>query len=331
MRSYQPEKLQQLENPACLQRLKPFLSEPFDTISLERPGFLQEIGLQPDDEAWLRASAYFWSWAPSPVVARALSEEARSRKETPGGFLERAQGLLDEALWRQAERLMLRSERLLFHPEASRAAKSMQLPLKELEALRTRWRQEKESSDQLFLDGWLLQLRGQILKPADLIKRMEAQASQKFWFFFRRARPVLTDVRDEEIEVTVALSSPLDASRQYAVAASFQKELLENQELSPELWAKQWIDYLGKRQRVSRDEFVALLDHFSDKERFRWPNLVAAGGTKARRAVAAVALKALERVESAEDTASLERLWQMIPDFSERYELQQVLKKRFGV
>lgn len=331
MRSYQPEKLEQLENPACLQRLKPFLSEPFDTISLERPGFLQEIGLHPGDEAWLRASAYFWSWALSPVVARALSEEARSRKETPAAFLERAQGLLDEALWRQAERLMLRSERLLFHPEAARAAKSMQLPLKELEALRTRWRQEKDSSDQLFLDGWLLQLRGQMVKPADLITRMEAQASQRFWFFFRRARPVLTEVRDEEIEVTVALTSPLDENRHYAVAASFQKELLENQELSPELWAKQWIDYLGKRQRVSRDEFVALLDHFSDKDRFRWPNLVAAGGTKARRAVAAVALKALERMESADDTASLERLWQMIPDFSERYELQQVLKKRFGV
>lgn len=331
MRSYQPDKLEQLENPACLQRLKPFLSEPFDTISLERPGFLQEIGLQPCDEEWLRASAYFWSWGTTAVVARALSEEARSRKQSPADFLDQAQGLLDEPLWKQAERLMLRCERLLFHPEAARAAKSMELPLKELEALRTRWRQEKPTCDQLFLDGWMLQLRGQGLPRAELIRRMLLQASQKFWFFFRRARPMLTQVSDDEIEVTVALESPLDRTRHYAVAASFQKELLENQELSPELWAKQWIDYLGKRQRLSVDEFVALLDHFTDKERFRWPNLVAAGGTKARRAVAAVALKALERVDSAEDTASLERLWQMIPDFSERYELQQLLKKRFGV
>ena len=331
MRSYQPDKLEQLETPACLQRLKPFLSEPFDTITLERPGFLQEIGLLPSDEDWLRASAYFWSWGPTAVAARALSEEARCRKEPPQDFLDHAQGLLGEPLWKQAERLMLRTERLLFHPEASRTAKSMDIPLKELEALRTRWRNEKPTSDQLFLDGWMLQLRGQCLPKTDLVKRMQHQASQKFWFFFRRARPILTQVRDDEIEVTVALASPLDPAKRYAVAASFQKELLENQELSPELWAKQWIDYLGKRQRLSLDEFVALLDHFTDKERFRWPNLVAAGGTKARRAVAAVALKALERVESADDTASLERLWQMIPDFSERYELQQVLKKRFGV
>ena len=114
------------------------------------------------------------------------------------------------------------------------------------------------------------------------------------------------------------------------MAASFAKEVAENQEIPAELWAKGWADYIGKRTTFTAEEFRALLEHFQDRERFKWPNLVAIkGATKARRAVAAVALSALERLDSSDDTVSLDRLWQMIPDFSERYDLQQVLKKRF--
>ena len=328
MRSYQPERLEQLEDPAVLQRLKPFLSEAFDPISLDRPGFLAEIGLQPEDEGWLRAGAYSQSWVYTPIVARALAEEARSLKLSPAEFLERSLGLVGEELWRQGERLFLRCQRLALHPEASKAARQLGLKLADFEALRTRWKAEMPTSDQWALDGLLLQLRGVGLGRAALIPRLEEQTYQKFWIFFRRLRPMLTQVSDDEIEVTVVLEM---GSKSYPVAASFSKEMLENKELSPDLWAKQWADYLGKRTRVSGPEFQALLDHFQDKERYKWPNLVALTGAKARRAVAAVALNALQRLESVEDTASLERLWQMIPDFSERYELQQVLKKRFGL
>ena len=328
MRSYQPERLEQLEDPATLQRLKPFLSDAFDPISLDRPGFLQEIGLQPGDEGWLRAGAYAQGWLPTPILPRAFAEEARFKKMKPAEFVERSLGLVEEALWRQAERLFLRCQRLVLHPEASKVAKQLGLKLVELEALRTRWKSEMPTSDQWALDGLMLQLRGVGQAGPAFVKRIEEQTTQKFWFFFRRLRPILTQVSDEEIEINVALTM---ADKTYAVAASFAKEMDENKELSPELWAKQWADYLGKRTRVSGDEFRALLDHFQDKDRYKWPNLVALARAKARRAVAAVALTALERLESAEDTASLERLWQMIPDFSERYELQQVLKKRFGL
>jgi hypothetical protein len=328
MRSYQPDRLEQLEDPATLQRLKPFLSDVFDPISLDRPGFLQEIGLKAEDEGWLRAGAYVQGWLPTPIVPRAFAEEARLKKLKPAEFIERSLGLVEESLWRQAERLFLRCQRLVLHPEASKVARQLGLKLVELEALRTRWKAEMITSDQWALDGLMLQLRGVGQAGPALVKRMEEQTTQKFWFFFRRLRPILTQVSDDEIEVNVALSL---GDKTYAVAASFAKEMDENKELSPELWAKQWADYLGKRSRVSQDEFCALLDHFQDKDRYKWPNLVALARAKARRAVAAVALTALERLESAEDTASLERLWQMIPDFSERYELQQVLKKRFGL
>lgn len=328
MRSYQPERLEQLEDPATLQRLKPFLTDTFDVISLERPGFLAEIGLQPQDEGWLRAGAYCQGWLYTPVLPRAFAEEARSQKLSSAAFLERCQGLIGEALWRQAERLFLRCQRLVLHPEASKAAAQLGLKLPDLEHLRTRWKSEMPTSDQLALDGIMLQLRGVGQPAPTMAGRMDEQTTQKFWFFFRRQRPMLTDVKDDEIEVTVALSLH---GKTFAVSASYAKEMGENQELSAELWARQWMDYLDKRSRISHEEFKALLEHFQDQERFKWPNLVAVKGAKAMRAMAAVALKALQKLESVDDTASLERLWHMIPDFAERYELQQVLKKRFGI
>lgn len=328
MRSYQPERLEQLEDPATLQRLKPFLSDAFDVISLERPGFLAEIGLQPQDEGWLRAGAYCQGWLYTPVLPRAFAEEARSQKVSPQQFLERSLGLIGEALWRQSERLFLRCQRLVMHPEASKAAAQLGLKLTDFEHLRNRWKTEMPTSDQLALDGLMLQLRGVGQPGATMQKRMEEQTTQKFWFFFKRLRPMLTDVKDDEIEVTVVFTIK---EKTFAVSASFSKEMGENQELSAELWARQWMDYLDKRSRISHQEFLALLEHFQDKDRFKWPNLVAVKGAKAMRAMAAVALKALQKLESVDDTASVERLWQMIPDFAERYELQQVLKKRFGL
>lgn len=329
MRSYLPERIEELEDPATLQRLKPFLSEAFDPISLDRPGFLAEIGLQPGDECWLRAGAYYQSWLYTPVLPRAFSEEARSQKQNNLEFLERSKGLTGETLWRQGERLFLRCQRLLYHPEASKAAEQMGLKLPEYEALRTRWKKEVDQKDQLVLDGLLLQLRGVGQETAALARRMDEQTTETYAFILTRNRPMLTQVADEEIELTMALDIN---GKVFSVAASFAKEVGENQELPPELWAKGWGEYIGTRSRFTGEEFRALLEHFQDRERFKWPNLVAIkGATKARRAVAAVALAALQKLESAEDTSSIERLWQMIPDFSERYDLQQVLKKRFNL
>ncbi|MBN9415554.1 hypothetical protein ABS71_09365 [bacterium SCN 62-11] len=329
MRSYLPEQIDDLEDPATLQRLKPFLSDVFDPISLDRPGFLAEIGLQPTDECWLRAGAYFQSWLFTPVLPRALSEEARSKKLTNLEFLERSKGMNGEALWRQGERLFLRCQRLLNHSEASKAAEQLGLKLPDYEALRTRWKKEMDQKDQLMLNGILLQLRGVGQETAALAKRMDEQTTETYALFLTRNRPMLTEVSDEEIELTMALELN---GKTFSVAASFAKEVAENQELPPELWAKGWGDFISTRTRFSSDEFRALLEHFQDRERYKWPNLVAIkGATKARRAVAAVALAALQKLESAEDTASIDRLWQMIPDFSERYDLQQVLKKRFNL
>jgi len=329
MRSYLPERLEDLEDPATLQRLKPFLSDAFDPISLDRPGFLAEIGLQPTDECWLRAGAYTQSWFYTSVVARAFAEEARSHKLSNLEFLERSKGLVGEALWRQAERLFLRCQRLLNHPEASKAAEQLGLKLPDYEALRTRWKKEMDQHDQWALDGLMLQLRGVGQDTAALAKRMDEQTTETYALFLTRNRPMLTQVSDEEIELTTTLEI---SGKTFSVAASFAKEVAENQEFPPELWAKGWAEYIGQRNRFSSEEFRALLEHFQDRERFKWPNLVAIkGATKARRAVAAVALAALQKLESAEDTAAIERLWQMIPDFSERYDLQQVLKKRFNL
>lgn len=327
MRSYLPEKLAELEDPATLQRLKPLLSDAFDVISLDRPGFLAELGLLESDESWLRAGAQFQSWLYTPVLPRALAEEASSAKLTNEEFLTRCLGLIGEALWRQGERLFLRCERLLTHPEASRAAQELGLKLTDFEALRTRWKTQG-NLDQQVLDGLMLQLRGVGQAPSLLEKRMEQQREKRFLWFFRIQRPVLTKVSDDEIELTTALTL---AGKTFSVSASFAREVGENSKLSPELWARQWGDYLNKRSRVTTEEFRAMLEHFEEGERYKAPNLVALHRAKARRAVAAVAFMALERLESADDTASLERLWKMVPDFSERYDLQQVLKKRFGL
>lgn len=330
MRTYEPEKLAELEDPAVLARLKPFLSDAFDPISLDRPGFLAEVGLQPADEAWLRAGAFYWSWLLTPVVARAFSEEARSRNQFPEVFLQEARGLHGETLWVQAERLFLRCERILAATPATSAATSLGLKLAEFEALRARWRTEMASRDQAMLDGLLLHLRGLGQSVPELAKRMEQQTFRRILWLFVVKRPLLSDVKPDEVEVTVLLASPLDPGRQYSVAASFAQEFAENSELSPELWAKQWTQFLAERPKVSPSEFVALLDHFQDKDRYKWPNLVAVGGAKARRAVAAVALQALQKLESAGDTVAMERLWKLMDeDFATRHELQQVLKKRF--
>lgn len=330
MRSFQPERLEQLEDPALLQRLRPFLSECFEAISLQRPGFLEEIGLRAGDDLWLLASSYYLGWSSTPVMVRAWAEEARSKKLTPKLFLEQSQGLVDEALWRQAERLFLRCQQLCRHPAAATTAASLKISLKEYEALRSRWKSEIEANEQHLLDGIILHLRGCGPKNEDFIPKMESQTRKRFLWFFWRMLPVLTQVSDDEIEPVTGFASPLPGGPVYSVATSFAREMSENSELSPELWAKQWADYLSKRKKISRDEFRAILDHFEDKERFKWPNLVAVGGAKARRAVAAVALQALRRLGDFDDTQAHERLWQMIPDFSERYELQQLLKKAAG-
>ncbi len=330
MRSFQPDRLEQLENPALVQRLRPFLSECFEPISLQRPGFLEEIGLQVGDDLWLLGSSYYLGWSSTPIMARAWAEEARSKKLSPKLFLEQSQGLVDESLWRQAERIFLRCQQLARHGSPSSVASSLGISLKDYEALRNRWKAEIEANDQHLLDGIILHLRGCGPKVEEFVPKMEAQTRKRFLWFFWRALPILTQVSDAEIEPSTSLASPLAGGPVYSVATSFAREMAENAELSPELWAKQWADYLSKRKKISRDEFRAMLDHFEDKERFKWPNLVAVGGAKARRAVAAVALQALRRLGDFDDTKAHERLWQMIPDFSERYELQQLLKKAAG-
>lgn len=330
MRTYDPARLAELEDPATLTRLKPFLSDAFDPISLERPGFLAEVGLQPGDETWLRAGAVYWSWLVTPVVPRAFAEEARSRNQFSEVFLQEARGLTGEALWVLGERLFLRCQQIVQAANPTKAAASLNLKLAEFEALRARWKNEMSDRDQWLLDGLLLQLRSVGQDIAPLAKRMEQQTFRRvFWVFVFR-RPMLSELQPDAVEVTVGLTSPLDSSRQYSVSASFARELAENSDLSPELWAKQWTQFLAERPRVSNAEFVALLDHFQDKERYKWPNLVAVGGAKARRAVAAVALQALQKLDSADDTVALERLWKLMDDdFATRHELQQVLKKRF--
>lgn len=330
MRTYDPAQLAELEDPARLTRLKPFLSDAFDPISLDRPGFLAEVGLQPGDEGWLRAGALYWSWLVTPVVPRAFAEEARSRNQFSEVFLQEARGLSGEALWVQGERLFLRCQRILQASNPTKAAASLTLKLGEFEALRARWKTEMADRDQALLDGLLLQLRGVGQEIPALAQRMEAQTFRRVFWLFVFKRPMLSDVKPDEVEVTVGLASPLEASRLYSVSASFAREFAENSDLSPELWAKQWTQFLAERPRVSNAEFVALLDHFQDRDRYKWPNLVAVGGAKARRAVAAVALQALQKLDSADDTASLERLWKLMDDdFATRHELQQVLKKRF--
>jgi hypothetical protein len=330
MRTYDPARLAELEDPATLTRLKPFLSDAFDPISLDRPGFLAEIGLQPTDENWLRAGAFFWTWLTTPVLPRAFAEEARSRNQFPEVFLQEALGLTAGALWVQGERLYLRCERILHSPSATKTAASLGLKLAELEALRARWKAEMPDRDQALLDGFLLQLRGVGQQVPELAKRMEAQTFRRVFWLFVFKRPMLSALGPDEVEVTVGLVSPLDGAKRYSVSASFAREFAENSDLSPELWAKQWTQFLAERPRVSGNEFLALLDHFQDQNRYKWPNLVAVGGAKARRAVAAVALQALQKLDSANDTAALERLWKLMDDdFAARHELQSVLKKRF--
>lgn len=332
MRTYDPQQVAALSEPERLARLKPFTEEPFDPISLERAGFLSEVGLQAEDELWLRAGACLWSWLSTPLIPRAFSEEALSHNQLPEVYLAEARGFVEEALWIAAERLYLRCERILNHPRATFAAHSLTLKLAEFEALRTRWKREMPVQDSLLHAGLMLQLRGLGLAAPELARRMEQQRFRRVFWFLVFKRPVLSELRHNEVEITVALTSPLHPETRYSVSAGFAREFTENSELGPELWARQWAQYFDQASTVSQSEFRALLDHFEEKERYKWLNLVAVGGgAKARRAVAAVALAAVQKLENADDVASLERLWGLIPAFSEQYELQQVLKKRFGL
>lgn len=317
MRVFQSEQVAQLDERALTERLKPFLSDGFDPISLQRPGFLSEIGLEPEDEAWLRGGGTVWTWLSDPVFLRALAEEAVARQATPDVYLQNSAAWSGEQLWRAAESVMQRGEQILRHPAA---AAELGLKPADLQERSRRWSAE----DGALLDGVMLLLRGLVLPPAELARRLALAVEKKTLGIFTSRRAPLTHLDPDQVQPTVAL-------RGHAVGVDFAREMEENAELNPELWGRQWVDFLSRRKHVSQGEFVTLLEHLEEKERYRWKELVAVGGARARRAVAAIALLALERLPSAEDTASLERLWKLIDDFSERYELQQLLKTRFGL
>ena len=127
------------------------------------------------------------------------------------------------------------------------------------------------------------------------------------------------------------MASPLGTGTQYLVRDSLAKEIEENSHLNPQLWGKQWVDYFQKHKNITNSEFRALLDHLEEGGRHRWPDMVAVGGARARRGVAAVAVGVLESLAAGDDPEAIQRLFTLVENFSEHHEMKAVLKKRFGV
>ena len=333
MRRFDREFSRLAQEESVRKRVAPFLSEPFDAVVLERPSFCAEIGLEKEDEALLRPGATGQYWLTTAAFWRGLAEELRERKEKPEGFLGDFPALDEKQQWVVVQRIFMRMDQLVnLTKERKKVATQLQVPMSDLDAWHKRWKDSMAQEDQAVTQALQLRLLGIGLPPQkELLAHLEKQSRSTFLWFFHFARPILTKVEDPDIEITVIVPSPLGNGQEYAVRESLAKEMEENSHLSPQLWSKQWVDYLAKHKNLSNPEFRYLLDHLEQGGRHRWPDMVAGQGARARRAVSGVAVGILEGLAGPDDPEAIQRLFSLIENFSEHHEMKTVLKKRFGV
>jgi hypothetical protein len=322
---YDAARVQNLQDAEARKRVSPFLAEEFDAITLDRPGFLQEVGLEPGDEALLRLGALGQEQLRHPLFWRALGEEIRTSGAPPAAFFERVPSTAPESQWLTACRIWQRWQQLM---DPARCAP--QVVASQLEISREDLEKRRQALSSLTPDGEvdlilaiMLQLLGVGTARAALDAAVDHQLHQRAFLFFTSDRPNLTHLENGPGEVELLRGTRM-------VRRSLAEHLDRSAALGAELWAQGWLKYLSTHQNLSTDEFQAIVDHLQDQDRYRWTLMVAAGNTKARRAVAAVAIAATEALATNQDTAGLQRLFGLFEDFSERYAIEGVLKRKFG-
>lgn len=333
MRTFDQAFSRVLQDDSSRKRVAPFLSEPFDPAPLARPTFLAEIGLEPMDGEVLRVGVVGQYWTPTAVFARALAEELHDRKENPEVFFNDYPAADERKQWVTAQKVFLRMEQLVnATQDRGKVADELQVPIGQLDAWRKMWKETMGQYDQSLSLAIQLRLLGVGLPPQkQLLENLEAQTHATFLWAFHTDRPVLTKVTDADVEIVLPFPSPLDASKSYLVRETLAKEIQDNSHLSPLLWGKAWIDYLASHKNLSNQEFRAVLDHLEQDGRNKWPDMVAGQGARARRAVAALATSLLESLHSGDDSEAIQRLFNLIENFSEHHDMKAVLKRRFNL
>jgi hypothetical protein len=333
MRTFDQAFSRTLQDEDARKRVAPFLSEVFDPAPLARPTFLTEIGLEPRDGEMLKVGVVGQSWLTTAAFFRALAEELHERKENPEVFFNDYPAGDERKQWIVAQRVFLRMDQLInLSQDRTKVAAELQIPVAQLDAWRKSWRETMTREDQALSLAIQLRLLGVGVPPQkQLLEGLEAQTHSTFLWAFHADRPMLTRVSDSDVEVVIYAPSPLNAAKSYFIRESLAKEIQDNSHLSPLLWGKAWIDYLDKHKNFSHDEFRVVLDHLEQDGRNQWPDMVAGQGTRARRAVAALSVALLESLHSADDSEAIQRLFNLIENFSEHHDMKAVLKRRFNL
>lgn len=324
-----------LQSPSALKQIAPYLSDEFDPLSLDRPGFVSDLGLEPAQGRLLLAGALGQTWLPTVLFYRALADEIRAEKLELASILEQFQAQDPKRQGLIGQHVASRMDSLIGNEKKrSQILSELRIDPQQFSEYRKSWNQAKESRhDFLRLIGLAVQLRllglGFPLNP--LKPAVEAQYTWVFLWFFRFARPVISEVSASASEGSLEAQSPLDPSRVYIVRESLLAEVKENSVLNAALWGRQWVDYFANHRQLTDAEFNYFLDHLQDQNRYKWPDMVPTKGGRPKRAVAAVAGALLEAIAGAQDTEALARLFKLVENFSEHHDMKAVLTRRFGI
>jgi hypothetical protein len=321
---YDASRMETLQNADARQRIAPLLADHFDPISLQRPGFATEIGLQSGDDDLLRLGSVGQAELHHPLFFRALAEEIRARSEKVDGFLAGFPALPAEQQWLLGCRIWGRWLQLLDANRCSPKTVAAQLEIasEDLEKHRqTQTRLSQEQQTELVL-AIVLALLG--VGSQKLGQDVEHQLHRKTFMVFQSDTPNLTDLGTQVTELQTSVDTPHGP---VIVRRSLQTQLADNASLDPELWTKNWLAYFPTHRNLTAQEFSLFLDHLEANDRYKWTLMAAAGNTKARRAVASVAVAAVHALGERGDQALLQRLLKLFPEFSERYDLEAAWKK----
>jgi hypothetical protein len=101
------------QSPEVRKRLLPYLDDDFDPISLQRPGFLADLGFDPDTGELLKAAALGRDWLTTSVFIRALADEIKATANSIENVVDNFAALNEATQWKLASETAMRMHYLL--------------------------------------------------------------------------------------------------------------------------------------------------------------------------------------------------------------------------
>ncbi len=335
MLAQNPELSKLIQAPDVRKRLLPYLDDDFDPISLQRPGFLADLGFDPETGELLKSAALGRTWLTTLIFYRALAEEIRATSNSIDNVVDNFAAFDEAGQWKIASETAMRMHFLLTNqPQQAAVIKELGIKPEDYSALRGQWETSVASNPKFVFSLALavqLRLMGTGFPIVPLKAPLQLQSSKTYFWFFKVSRPILSKIEVDNFESIVDFPSPINSVNVYKIRESMANEIKENGTLTALLWMRQWMDYLQKHRRLTQHEFRCMLDHFEDAGRNSWPDMAAGPKGKPKRAVAIVATELLEAIAEGNDNDGFARLFRLITNFNEQHDMKAVLKRRFGI